>query len=195
LIDVQAGLNTVHINIGTHAMLINKLVTILAVPFVSSDSGKGMKWPMIENGLPFPSDYIEFINEYGSGRIADFIVIFNPFSKNEDVNFFEQYKFILEDLNYLIKSDKDYYNYQLYPKDNGLIPLGVTDNGDYLFWVVNSKDNSELWTVAIIAARSPEVEYFDGGLTYFLEGLLKNKIKCKSFPDDFPPPVVKFESI
>jgi len=52
-----------------------------------------------------------------------------------------------------------------------------------------------LWTVAIIAARSPEVEYFDGGLTYFLEGLLKNKIKCKSFPDDFPPPVVKFESI
>lgn len=123
MIDVQAGLNTVHINIGTHAMLINKLVTILAVPFVSSDSGKGMKWPMIENGLPFPSDYIEFINEYGSGRIADFIVIFNPFSKNKDVNFFEQYKFILEDLNYLIKSDKDYYNYQLYPKDNGLIPL------------------------------------------------------------------------
>ena len=37
-----------------------------------------------------PSDYIEFINEYGTGRIADFIVIFNPFSKNEDVNFFEQ---------------------------------------------------------------------------------------------------------
>ncbi|KLR26633.1 hypothetical protein ABR26_02605 [Enterobacter bugandensis] len=176
-------------------MLINKLVTILAVTFAPSDSGKGMKWPRIEDGLPFPSDYIEFINEYGSGRIADFIVIFNPFSKNEDVNFFEQYKFILEDLNYLFESDKDYYNYQLYPKDNGLIPLGVTDNGDYLFWVVNSKDNSELWTVAIIAARSPGVEYFDSGLTDFLEGLLKNKIRCKSFPDDFPPSVIKFESI
>jgi hypothetical protein len=101
----------------------------------------------------------------------------------------------LEDLNYLIESDEGYYNYQLYPKDNGLIPFGVTDNGDFLFWVVNFKGNSELWTVAIIAARSPEVEYFDGGLTYFLEGLLKNKIKCKSFPDNFPPPVVKFESI
>ncbi len=44
-------------------MLINKLVTILAVPFAPSDSGKEMKWPMIEDGLPFPSDYIEFINE------------------------------------------------------------------------------------------------------------------------------------
>lgn len=195
MVDVQARLNAAHINIGTHAMLINKLITILATPVASSDSGNGMKWPLIEDGLPFPSDYIEFINEYGSGRIADFIVIFNPFSKNENVNFFKQCKFILEDINYLIESDKDYYNYQLYPKDNGLIPLGVTDNGDYLFWVVNSKDNSELWTVAIIAARSPEVEYFDGGLTDFLEGLLKNKIRCKSFPDDFPPPVIKFESI
>ncbi|HAS1154445.1 TPA: SMI1/KNR4 family protein, partial [Enterobacter cloacae] len=115
--------------------------------------------------------------------------------KNEDVNFFEQYKFILEGLAYLIESDKDYYNYQLYPKDNGFIPLGVTDNGDYLFWVANSRDNSELWTVAIIAARSPEVEYFDGGLTDFLERLLRNKIRCKSFPDDFPPPIIKFESI
>ncbi|HCM9714774.1 TPA: SMI1/KNR4 family protein [Enterobacter kobei] len=166
-------------------MLINKLVTILAVLFAPSDSGKGMKWPLIEDGLPFPSDYIEFINEYGSGRIADFILIFNPFSKNGYINFFEQYKFILEDFNYLIESDKGYYNYQLYPNGNGLIPLGVTDNGDYLFWVVNSKDNSELWTVAIIAARTPEVEYFHSGLTDFLEGLLK-KTRCKSFPDDSP---------
>lgn len=127
LIDVQARLSAVHIYIGTHAMLIKKLVTILASPVAPSDSGKGMKWPLIEDGLPFPSDYIEFINEYGSGRIADFIIIFNPFSKNEDVNFFEQYKFILEGLTYLIESNKDYYNYQLYPKDNGFIPLGVTD--------------------------------------------------------------------
>jgi hypothetical protein len=176
-------------------MSINKLVTILAAPVHPSESGKGMTWPQIEDNLSFPSDYIDFINEYGSGRIADFIVIFNPFSKNEDVNFFDQYNFILEDLNYLNDSDKDYYKYQLYPKDNGLIPLGVTDNGDYIFWVVNSKDNSDLWSTAIIPARSPEVEYFEGGLTNFLENLLGNKIKCKSLPDNFPPDVIKFESI
>lgn len=176
-------------------MSIHKLVTILAAPVPPSESGKGMKWPLFEDNLSFPSDYIDFINEYGSGRIADFIVIFNPFSKNEDVNFFDQYKFILEDLNYLIESDKNYYKYQLYPKDNGLIPLGVTDNGDYIFWVVKSKDNSDLWGTAIIPARSPEVEYFEGGLTNFLESLLDNKVKCKSFPDNFPPDVIKFESI
>lgn len=62
LIDVQARLSAVPIYIGTHAMLINKLVTILASPVAPSDSGKGKKWPLIEDGLPFPSDYIEFIN-------------------------------------------------------------------------------------------------------------------------------------
>ena len=154
-----------------------------------------MKWPLIEDNLSFPSDYVDFINTYGSGRIAEFIVIFNPFSQNEDVNFFEQYKFILEDLNYLNESDSDYYKYQLYPKDNGLIPVGVTDNGDYIFWVVNSKGNSDLWGTAIIPSRSPEVEYSDNGLTTFLESLLANRVKYKSFPDSFPPDVVKFETI
>lgn len=176
-------------------MSINKLISILAAPVSPSESGKGMKWPLIEDNLPFPPDYVNFINEYGSGRIADFIVIFNPFSKNEDINFFNQYKLILEDLNELIESDKDYYKYQLYPKNNGLIPLGVTDNGDYIFWVVNSKYNSDLWGTAIIPARSPEVEYFEGGLTKFLENLLESRIKYNSFPDNFPPSVIKFENI
>lgn len=176
-------------------MPINNLISILTPPVSSSESGKVMKWPLIEDNLSFPSDYVDFINTYGSGRIAEFIVIFNPFSQNEDVNFFEQYKFILEDLNYLIESDSDYYKYQLYPKDNGLIPVGVTDNGDYIFLVVNSKGNSDLWGTAIIPSRSPEVEYSDNGLTTFLESLLANRVKYKSFPDSFPPDVVKFETI
>lgn len=176
-------------------MPINNLISILTPPVSPSESGKVMKWPLIEDNLSFPSDYVDFINTYGSGRIAEFIVIFNPFSQNEDVNFFEQYKFILEDLNYLNESDSDYYKYQLYPKDNGLIPVGVTDNGDYIFWVVNSKRNSDLWGAAIIPSRSPEVEYSDNGLTTFLESLLANRVKYKSFPDSFPPDVVKFETI
>ena len=89
-------------------MPINNLISILTPPVSPSESGKVMKWPLIEDNLSFPSDYVDFINTYGSGRIAEFIVIFNPFSQNEDVNFFEQYKFILEDLNYLNESDSDY---------------------------------------------------------------------------------------
>ena len=48
---------------------------------------------------------------------------------------------------------------------------------------------------AIIPSRSPEVEYSDNGLTAFLESLLANRVKYKSFPDSFPPDVIKFETI
>lgn len=176
-------------------MSINKIITILEPPVSPSESVKGIEWPLIEDKLNFPSDYIDFINLYGSGRIADFVVIFNPFSGDENINFFGQCKLILEDLNYLIESDKDYYKFSLYPENNGLIPLGATDNGDYIFWVVNSVDSSDLWETAIIPARSSEVEYFGSGLITLLESLLVGRVKSQSFPDDFPPDVVKFEKI
>lgn len=175
--------------------MINKLINLLTPPEFPLESGAGMAWPFFEDQLAFPTDYIDFINVYGSGRIADFILIFNPFSKNENINFFEQNKLILEDLNYLIDSDRDYYKYQLYPKDNGLIPLGVTDNGNYIFWTATSKNNSELWGTAIMDPRSPDVEYFENNITILLEGLLEHKIKPKLFPDNFLPTTINFECI
>ncbi|EOC0042147.1 SMI1/KNR4 family protein, partial [Cronobacter turicensis] len=64
-------------------MMINKLTQLLPPPASPSDSGKGKTWPLIAGSINFPSDYVDFINTYGSGRIAEFIVIFNPFSKDE----------------------------------------------------------------------------------------------------------------
>jgi len=93
----------------------------------------GEVWPSIDERFSFPKDYIEFINVYGTGRIADFMVIFNPFSKNQDINFFEQKKIIIDDLGYLNNEDPEYFKYNLYPDINGLLPIGVTDNGDYIF--------------------------------------------------------------
>ncbi|EKY3200908.1 SMI1/KNR4 family protein [Cronobacter turicensis] len=176
-------------------MMINKLTQLLPPPASPSDSGKGKTWPLIAGSINFPSDYVDFINTYGSGRIAEFIVIFNPFSKDENLSFFDQYNYILEDLNYLIEADKDYYKYKLYPEDNGLIPVGVTDNGDYIFWVVTSKENSEQWGTAIIPARSPDVEYFECNLVTLIEQILDRSLKARSLPDAFPSQPVSFETL
>ncbi|MGC6686844.1 SMI1/KNR4 family protein, partial [Escherichia coli] len=81
--------------------------------------------------------------------------------------FFQQKEWILEDFNSLINDDPDDYTFVLYPKQNGLLPIGVTDNGDTLFWVVSS-ENSELWTIAIIPSRAAEVEFIAENLTGFL---------------------------
>ncbi|MCW7761187.1 SMI1/KNR4 family protein [Photorhabdus luminescens] len=176
-------------------MSIFNLKTILPPPVSPNEAGQKEKWPLIDNNHHFPSDFIDFINCYGTGRIANFINIFNPFSENDDLNFFNQKDLIIEDFNYLIEDDKDYYRFSLYPNKERLLPIGVTDNGDYIFWFISPTDNSDSWKIAIIASRSPEVEYRQEDLTSFLEGVLSKKIKCMSFPDNFPPNNIVFESI
>lgn len=150
---------------------------------------------MIDDSISFPSDYIDFIETYGSGHTAEFITIFNVFSKNENINFFSQKKTILETLTSLIEYDENYYNYTLYPNENGLLPIGITDNGDYIFWVTTPKASSDSWDIAVIASRSPDVEHIKGGIVLFLESILSKKIKCSSFPTSFPTEPIKFISI
>ncbi|WP_231039844.1 SMI1/KNR4 family protein [Proteus alimentorum] len=165
----------------------------LPIPSAIHENGKEERWPLIDNKYAFPKDYIAFITQYGSGQIADFITLFNPFSKNEYINFFQQKEWILEDFDSLINEDPDYYPFVLYPKCNGLLPIGVTDNGDTLFWVVLS-ENSELWTMAIIPSRGSEVEFITENLTGFLEGVLSKRIHCQSFPEGFPSENITFVS-
>lgn len=80
--------------------------------------------PLIDGKYVFPQDYIALITQYGSGLIADFITLFNPFSKNEYIEFFQQKEWILEGFNSLINDDPDDYTFVLYPKQNGLLPIG-----------------------------------------------------------------------
>ncbi|MDE1186003.1 MAG: SMI1/KNR4 family protein [Pantoea sp.] len=176
-------------------MTISHLKNILIPPHSQNENGAGETWPLIDGQITFPTDYIEFIESYGTGRIADFIAILNPFTKNEDINFFEQKKLILEDFNYLINEDSSYYKYNLYPNKGGLLPVGITDNGDYLFWVVFDAEKSDEWGTAIIASRSPDVEYFNEKITSLLLGVLDKKIKPASFPDAFPYKKITFDKI
>ncbi|WP_072035264.1 SMI1/KNR4 family protein [Dickeya fangzhongdai] len=174
-------------------MTMLKLNSILVPPDFPNESGSGDTWPSIDEGITFPNDYVEFISNYGTGRIANFIAIFSPFTQNYDLNFFEQKKLIIEDFNYLNNEDPDYFKYNLYPEKNGLLPIGVTDNGDYIFWVVCDLNNSDAWGTAIVASRSPDIEYFDENITSLLSGVLLRKIKPDSLPSNFPPDNIIFE--
>ncbi|MDC9616144.1 SMI1/KNR4 family protein [Xenorhabdus khoisanae] len=175
-------------------MSIERLKNILPLPVHPNENGEGEKWLLIDEQHVFPKDYIDFITQYGTGRIADFITIFNPFSADDDLNFFKQKEWIIEDFQSLVESDPDYYPFILYPDTNGLLPVGVTDNGDYIFWIVSS-DDSDSWNIAVIAARAPEVEYRQESFTDFLAGVLSRKIQCMSFPDSFPSKSIEFSSI
>ncbi|MBW5894509.1 SMI1/KNR4 family protein [Pectobacterium polaris] len=174
-------------------MTISDLNSILVPPDFPNESGSGDVWPSIDKDLSFPSDYIEFISIYGTGRIADFLAIFNPFTQNHDLDFFEQKKLIIEDFKYLNNEYPEFFTYKLYPEINGLLPIGVTDNGDYIFWVVSDLKNSDTWGTAIVASRSPDIECFDENITSLLSGILLRKIKSDSLPNNFPPENITFE--
>lgn len=176
-------------------MSLENLLNSLPAPDLPLGSGRGKPWPLIDDHVCFPSDYRDFINQYGSGSIAGFMAIFSPFSANEYLNFFAQKKLISEDFAYLVVEDADYYRFALYPAVPGLMPVGITDNGDTLFWLVTDPADSDRWTTAIIACRSPEVEYFDLNLTDLLAGILSKKILSTSLPENFPPEPIKFDKI
>ncbi|MEQ4922543.1 SMI1/KNR4 family protein [Proteus hauseri] len=165
----------------------------LPIPSTMHQYGKEERWPLIDNKYTFPQDYIALITQYGSGLIANFITLFNPFSENEYINFFQQKEWLIKDFQSLINDDPDDYTFVLYPKHNGFLPIGITENGDTLFWVVSS-ENSDLWTIAIIPSRSSEVEFIAENLTGFLEGILSKRIHCSSFPEGFPPKKITFIS-
>ena len=63
------------------------LTRLMPPPDEPLDPGEPDAWPAIERqlGLRLPSDYKALISTYGSGAIADFINVFNPFSENPHV--------------------------------------------------------------------------------------------------------------
>jgi hypothetical protein len=71
----------------------------------------------------------------------------------------------------------------------------VTDNGDYIFWVVSDLKNCNQWGAVIIASRSPDVEYFDENITSLLAGLLSKKITSGSLSTSFPLKNITFEKV
>ncbi|HDF2341710.1 TPA: SMI1/KNR4 family protein [Morganella morganii] len=174
-------------------MSLKNLNNILPLSNHPYETGLNINWPLIDDNYSFPKDYIEFITQYGMGRIDNFLTLFNPFVDNDDWNFFKQKEWIISDLSELNESDPDHYSFILYPDNNGLLPIGITDNGDYIFWVITS-DNSDLWNIAVVAARDSDVEYHQGNIISFIEGILSKKIRSMCFPRDFPSPNIVFDN-
>ncbi|WP_081651639.1 SMI1/KNR4 family protein [Cupriavidus sp. WS] len=149
-------------------------------------------WSALEArlGIVFPQDYKQFIQEYGSGRIANFLWILNPFSKNSNINLENQLQIqrrVLADLSLYGES----IPYGVFPVPGGVLPFGITDNGDMLYWLTLNKP--EGWKIVVNESRSPEWEVFDLGFAEFLLQLIERRITCSAFPTNFPGHQVGFE--
>ena len=114
-------------------MAIEHLMAVLVPPVNPFETPAAGAWASVEGrlGVPLPSDYKRFIETYGSGNIGNFLWIFNPFSNNENLNLERQVVTQAEVLNEL-RSYGESVPYKPFPEQGGILPFGITDNGDLL---------------------------------------------------------------
>lgn len=165
----------------------------LVAPPPSSERRSASSWAAVEAavGTALPTDYKDFIDVFGTGRLANFIWIFDPFSEARYLNLVEQAPRHLSELRRLASDFGEKLQFDLYPDAGGLLPLGVTDNGDLLHWLTKGRPND--WHVVVGGARSPEHQVFQCDLTTFLSRIVTQTEICVVFPRDFPPREVNFE--
>lgn len=113
-------------------------------------------------GVRLPADYKDFLSTYGEGRVGDFLGIFVPESRNQ----WHDLRTALEQERQVFVARRFPLRFDLFPAKPGLLPVGQTDNGDMLFYVVEGPADS--WKLAFYESRGEDVEVFDGGLTEFL---------------------------
>ncbi len=166
-------------------MSLEKLKSILPVPNLAISSDNSSNWSEVENklGIVLPSDYKDFITLYGSGIIGNFIMIYSPFTENENMNFFIQQNLNKDAYLTLKVSFPEDYPYEVFPTNRGILPWGRTENGDTLNWIVDTNQGD--WAILIDDGSGDYFEY-KGSMTGFIYDVLSESIVCPIFPNDFP---------
>ena len=166
-------------------MSFEKLKSILPVSNLAISSDNSSKWSEVENnlGVVLPSDYKELIALYGSGIIGNFIMIYSPFTENENMNFFIQQNLYIDAYLTLKVSFPVDFPYEVFPTNGGILPWGRTENGDTLNWIVDTNQGD--WAILVDGGSGDYFEY-KGSMTGFLYDVLSGTIVCPIFPNDFP---------
>ena len=144
-----------------------------------------VEWSNIEQALrvQLPEDYKGLIDAYGPGSFDGFIWIFQPASDNPNLDLLAQTRTQLASLRERRASEPD-FAVRIYPELGGLLPWGITDNGDVGFWRVEPGDAR--WPLVVLEARGAERYEYTGGLAAFIRDVLTGRERVTFFPADFP---------
>ncbi|URZ02827.1 SMI1/KNR4 family protein [Clostridium felsineum] len=167
-------------------MNINQLKNIMKSKPQASNIGDNDEWNAIETqvGIRLPSDYKDFINEYGTGSINEFMWILTPFDEDEYVNFGKRGEEISKAYIESKANNPEYFKHEVFPTKGGILPWGYTENGDELYWLTVGA--SDEWHVIVYESRSSDYYEYNMGMVQFIYELVSGKLVCPAFPDDFP---------
>jgi hypothetical protein len=163
-------------------MALNSFRQVVKPPSEPVEARERVNWEEIEAelGIELPSDYKEFVRDFGTGSIGHFLWVYNPISENENLNLLKQTTAQLSGLRRLRNHAPEYLPYALHPNEAGLLPWGVTDNGDLMLW--RTEGPSDSWNVVIKESRGPDIEEYSCGMSDFLRALIKGDIQSEIIP-------------
>lgn len=173
-------------------MSLENLKAVLPTPENPFFTGDKSSFKEIEKelGTNLSIDYKQFISTYGIGLIDEFIWVLNPFVRNDNLNLMEKMKDMLEAYTESKNNSPDDFPHQTFPEKGGVLPWGLTENGDELYWLTEGLP--EDWKVVVYGSRSSDFIVYPESLTSFLTKVLEKKIVCELFPDEISSGSIEF---
>lgn len=100
------------------------------------------------NGVKFPKSYIDFVESYGYGLSANLFIIYIPMDNYPDSFLVRSEEIISTYQDVLNNEEELWFDLEpdiTYKQLKNLIPFAMSENGDYLFWDIDSdKSSNEL---------------------------------------------------
>ena len=173
-------------------MVIDELFGLLPRPVQPKEQGTAPEWGTVTSKLggPLPTDYMQFVDHYGSGTINGFLTVLNPFSANPHVNLLNQVFVQLSALRELRTSYPEDFPFPLFFEPGGLLPWAVSNEGDVFCW--STVGVSGLWEVVTVPG-SDSPEQFKMSMSQFLARGLTGQLKTSALPPYFASGTGSFE--
>ena len=142
------------------------LENVIVAPEMGFNGKNIEEWNEFEKeiGIIFPDDYKKIISKYGTCGLDNFIWFLTPFDSDKNVNYVKRMRWMLDAYNVSKSKFPNYFPYNTYPEENGLLPWGYTDNGDELYWKTSSSPDN--WEIVIYESASSENHNYKMSLVY-----------------------------
>ena len=148
-------------------------------------------WDAVERtlGMQLPEDYKQLATGYGPGSFCDFLSIYHPHGVTEWVDLTGP---MPAKIGEQLRQDYTQGTHPVPYNPEHLFTIGVTGNGDYVFWITDPATAPDTWHIAVSESRGPLWFTFEGTLTEFLVAVLSAQTRVPMFPKDLLDPGVFF---
>ncbi|MEU6882889.1 histone-like nucleoid-structuring protein Lsr2 [Streptomyces sp. NPDC046712] len=140
-------------------------------------------WAAVERtlGMPLPRDYKQLADAYGPGAFCGFLSFYHPLAPTEWVDLTGP---MPSRIRQQLQQDRDGGTFPVPHDPQSLFPMGVTGNGNYLFWITEPPTAPDRWHVAVNEARGPRWYTHEGSITDLLLAVLSGRESVPLFPRD-----------